>query len=405
MLINKRLSGFIIQLTSFPFYADPEDSRRSRTLHIANAASFTGIFLVLFLWIVVGEVPVLPLVLALVSMAAVYLLNRSGRINPGILLWLITILSLTCYFSIHKDGSHDSSLFILPSVFIFSALTLKKSHYFALVFLIVFSVNLIIWLESWGILITRLSHYTSPASGIDITITLTFTAYVIFIIVQRLIESLNLSTENEKRILGLLQEKETILKEVHHRIKNNMQSIYHLLLFQAEQQPDSNTSSALKEAAGRLNTMMVLYRMLYQNNSNDSLNAREYLSDLIGKINTLIIQPEFFHISTVIDEIFLSSKTMSAVGGILNELITNSFKHAFTGRSSGEINIHLCMDGNYIKLLYSDDGIGLPGNITLDDTSSFGMTYINLQIRQLQGTVKIDSSSGTKYTILIENDF
>jgi len=206
-------------------------------------------------------------------------------------------------------------------------------------------------------------------------------------------------TRAEGRVRALLVEKELLLKETHHRIKNNMTLINSLLTLQAGEQDDKESRNALEEAAGRMKSMMILYDRLYRSDNFQKLNMRDFLLPLIKEIiqvnhSNLTVRTEIN-----IEDFVVDAKLLSSIGIIINEMITNSMKYAFKDRAQGLISVSVEKQGNGITLIYEDDGKGIPDRITLENSKGFGMQLINMLVRQIDGTIALSRNGGTKYVI------
>lgn len=238
----------------------------------------------------------------------------------------------------------------------------------------------------------------------DIIITL-FSADIVTINGEKaILSSISDITERktyEKQIHNLLDEKELILKEVHHRIKNNMNNIFILLSIQSTSQKNAETSKALQTAASRVQSMMVLYDKLYRSGNINEISINKYFPPLVNEIAAIYPTVNTVKINTDLEDIILSAKILSPLGLIINELITNSLKYAFTNITNGEITLMARQTGNHISIIYKDNGLGLPENMTPEKSSGFGMQLISMLVKQLSGNLKIESERnvGTKYLI------
>jgi len=203
----------------------------------------------------------------------------------------------------------------------------------------------------------------------------------------------------DERIRNLLAEKDLILKEVHHRIKNNLNSVISLLSLQANSQQDPVVKNILMDAAGRVRSMMVLYDRLYRADINGKISIKDYLQALIDELTRP--HPQNITIESQVDDISLEVKTVSLLGIIINELITNTLKYAFLGRTGGFIKLSASKPGNRVVIVYEDDGIGIPDTIALATSPGFGLQLVGMLVEQLQGTVVLERGCGTKFRIEI----
>lgn len=193
----------------------------------------------------------------------------------------------------------------------------------------------------------------------------------------------------------LLEEKQVLLREVHHRIKNNMNIINAFLSLQASMCSSPEAVSALEEASSRVIGMMLIYDKLYRSEAFSSLSARAYLADLLDAIvaqfssSTICVEHD-------IEEIMLASTILFPLGIIINELVTNAFKYAFPGGMDGCIKIRLERSlENRIVCTVSDTGIGLKPMAGKKVEGGFGFTLIDALVDQLGGKMNRSSGSGS----------
>ena len=175
--------------------------------------------------------------------------------------------------------------------------------------------------------------------------------------------------------------------------------IYSLLTLQAAAIDGDDPRAILNDAAGRVRSMMPLCDRLYRGEQFSDLNAKSFLVPLIAEIIQLFPATPAIRVEEKIKDIILSAQTISTLGIIINELITNSMKYAFSGRKSGLIGVEATRTGSQVCITYSDDGVGLRESIDLEDSSGFGMQLINLPVQQLGGSIRIDRSNGTRFQI------
>ncbi len=200
--------------------------------------------------------------------------------------------------------------------------------------------------------------------------------------------------EAEEEIRDLLEEKELLLREVHHRVKNNMHSMESLLSLQAQMSPHPSATAALDEARSRLQAMEVLYEKLYRSGNVLTVSAREYLSSLIDEVVRLTSAAANVRVITEIPDIQLPVRTLSTLGLLVNELVTNSLKHAFPDGSGGTISVTLEIDVD-VLLHYSDSGIGVPDDVIAGTSAGLGMVLVRSLTQQIEGTMEISRRDGT----------
>jgi PAS domain S-box-containing protein len=203
----------------------------------------------------------------------------------------------------------------------------------------------------------------------------------------------------EEKIRSLLLEKEILLKEVHHRIKNNMNTIHSLLALQIESLTDPAAADALGDAQNRVNSMMVLYDKLYRSDNFNEVSINEYLPELITEITGNFPNCKKVQIESRIDDFILEAQTLVPVGIIVNELITNTMKYAFTGRDSGFIKISAELRESKAVLTIEDNGVGIPATVTFENSSGFGMQLVGMLTEQIGGSIRIERGEGTRFVL------
>ena len=208
----------------------------------------------------------------------------------------------------------------------------------------------------------------------------------------------------EKQVKRLLEEKEIILREVHHRLKNNMFAVGILLENQAEDFQDPKVRSAFADARSRVDAMSVLYDKLYRSPTQTSIPAQDYLRDLAKEILSLLPGGDRVSLRVETEEIELKAGNSFFLGIIINELLTNAVKHAFTGVPHPGIDLGLYSQGNKLCLTVKDNGTGLPKDFDIDSAQGFGLGLIRNLTQQLGGTLKITVDAGTRWDIVFQEE-
>jgi len=202
----------------------------------------------------------------------------------------------------------------------------------------------------------------------------------------------------KEKIQNLLNEKDILLKEVHHRIKNNMNIVSSLLSLQARNFEDEKVRVAFQNSSYRVQSMMVLYDKLYKSNNFQSMSLKNYLAPLIKEISTLYSSSNKIKIHQELLEVILPIKILSNIGIIINELLNNSLKHAFINVDSGNIYITTTkIDDQTMKICVEDDGIGYSENIINEENKNFGMQLVNILVQQLHGKFEMKNENGAKF--------
>ena len=209
----------------------------------------------------------------------------------------------------------------------------------------------------------------------------------------------------EKTIKKNMEDKEILLKEIHHRVKNNLQIITSLLNLQSHITENQSVKAILFQSKTRIESMCKVHEMLYGSKDLSSINYGDYLQDLLSK---LILnakgESNSITLKLAVGDLILNINTAIPLGLLINELVTNSLKYAFPNSDEGTISIAIqLIDDKRLELKYSDDGIGYPTTITFENTQSLGFQLISSLIEQLNGKVKRNSTKkGTQYTLLFE---
>jgi PAS domain S-box-containing protein len=205
-----------------------------------------------------------------------------------------------------------------------------------------------------------------------------------------------------EKINSLLKEKEMLLSEVHHRIKNNMNTISGLLMLQAASISDPAAVTALNDARSRVQSMMIMYDKLYRSEDYRKMPVKEYLEKFIDDIFVIFENSRQVRIEKDIEDFVLDTKILFPIGIIINELITNAFKYAFPDGKEGKINISVKKLNNTITLLIKDNGIGVPDKIAASASGGFGLNLVSALSEQIGGEVKITGDNGTAVEILFK---
>lgn len=216
---------------------------------------------------------------------------------------------------------------------------------------------------------------------------------------------INTKINNQNSVIEQsLKEKELLIKEIHHRVKNNLQIITSMLSLQiAKITDDEKTQAILREAQQRISSIALTHQMLYQKESLSNIVLGEYIEKLVRQIETTMPNNSI----KLITNIELSQKRVSIdnavpLGLLINEILTNAYKHAFAGRENGIITVSLMEQNLNSKLTIHDNGIGLPIEYSKQQITSMGMELIHILAHQIDGNLIIESNSGTAFILEIK---
>jgi len=202
----------------------------------------------------------------------------------------------------------------------------------------------------------------------------------------------------------LLAEKDVLMKEIHHRVKNNLQVISGLLELQSKSLDDEAAKNALREGRSRVRSIALIHQNLYQFENLNSIELKRFVNDLCRQIENVFKKQNRIVMNIEVPALYLDIDSAVPLGLIMNELLSNSFKYAFNDGEAGKINlaIHTLADGKY-ELIYSDNGPGLPADFDLNRATTLGIQLINDLSRQIGGKVNYTYTNGAVFTINFTN--
>ncbi|MBU2520682.1 MAG: PAS domain S-box protein [Proteobacteria bacterium] len=197
------------------------------------------------------------------------------------------------------------------------------------------------------------------------------------------------------------KEKEVLLREIHHRVKNNMQVISSLLKLQSKSVEDKGSLEMLKESQDRIRAMALVHERLYKSKDLANIDFDEYIKYLVQILfRSYEINREKIRLKLNIGKVKLNIDKAIPCGLIVNELLLNSLKHAFKDGDEGEIEVSLLfINENEVELFVSDNGVGIPEGMDLKNSRSLGLKLVNILTDQIDGKLDLDRSKGTKFQI------
>ncbi len=203
----------------------------------------------------------------------------------------------------------------------------------------------------------------------------------------------------EEEIKASLKEKEILLKEIHHRVKNNLLVVSSLLEFQAEYINNPAIVKVFEDSQHRIYSMALIHEKLYQSKNLEKINFGEYLQNLVyNLISSYNITEDRIQVEFDIDPIELNIETANPGGLIVNELVSNAFKHGFPDNRSGKLSLELHQDSNQkITLIIRDNGVGFPSDLDFRNTDSLGLQLVCTLTEQLEGEILLNKADGTTF--------
>jgi len=222
-----------------------------------------------------------------------------------------------------------------------------------------------------------------------------------------MMQDISYKVESEEKLKTSLEEKNALLRELYHRTKNNMQVISAMLNLSASKLDNDEVYEVFTDLDNRIQSMSMVHEKLYQSQNLSSINLKEYITDLCSSLLSSYYRKNC-NITFKFDlkNISVSIDAAIPLGLIISELVSNSFKHAFTDKPAGEISINLFTNENStIKIEIEDNGIGADPNFDITKLESIGLqTIVSIAQNQLQGNLHLNTDSGFKYSIEFSND-
>jgi two-component sensor histidine kinase len=207
----------------------------------------------------------------------------------------------------------------------------------------------------------------------------------------------------ERKIQASLHEKEVLLKEIHHRVKNNLQVVSSLLGLQARLIPDATTRKTFQESQNRVHSMAMLHERLYESENLSEIDCREYVSELTSHLfRSYGVSSTRVRLVLDVRQTRMGMDAAVPCGLILNELVSNCLKYAFPDGREGEIRIELRRKaGEPGCLSVSDNGVGLPSDVTLWSTRSLGLRLVRILAEEMGATVEVKGEGGTEVKLVL----
>lgn len=233
-------------------------------------------------------------------------------------------------------------------------------------------------------------------------ILLTIAALTIFALARQRQKSNQLLSEKNQALEASLATNQTLVKEIHHRVKNNLQIVSSLLNLQSLYEKDHDVIEAINTGKNRIQSMSLLHQNLYSNEDLKSISVRKYLLDLLDNISSSFEADGLtIRINSQIDDIIMQVDQVVSLGLLTNEIVTNSLKHGAGKNKSLQIDYSLKKEHQEVVLCIKDNGPGLPFDTLPLKTQSVGMQLIRSFSKKLKAQVKIDNTQGAKYTLYI----
>ncbi len=215
-------------------------------------------------------------------------------------------------------------------------------------------------------------------------------------------KSENILKEKNSIINKALSDKELLLREIHHRVKNNLQVVYSLLSLQSEYIDEESVLSAINDGRNRVRSMALIHQNLYGSETMTDVGAKNYLERLIGELfETYKVEKDKVSLDLDIEDISIDVDTMVPLGLVVNELITNALKHAFHNQDKGNIKVTLKTSDDNLIFKVIDNGNGMDPSLLEESNDSFGLQMIKSFVEKLEGSLKLNTENGTTIQLVI----
>jgi two-component sensor histidine kinase len=224
---------------------------------------------------------------------------------------------------------------------------------------------------------------------------------------QKLVKEIEERIEAEKKLMVTeedlkhsLNEKEVLIKEIHHRVKNNLQIIISLIRIQTGKIDDPVMIGHLNTTLNRIKSISLVHELLYRSGDLSRIDLNTYISQFTASLKEIYLSSSRrISIEVSVNDIFLGVEKAIPCGVIINELVTNSLKHAFSGQNCGVIKISMERSDGLITLKVSDNGIGIRKDFDIEDSGSLGMFLLQSLSKQIDAEFEIESENGTTVTL------
>ncbi|MGE4543074.1 MAG: PAS domain S-box protein [Pedobacter sp.] len=204
----------------------------------------------------------------------------------------------------------------------------------------------------------------------------------------------------EERIKASLREKEVLLKEIHHRVKNNLQVVSSLLYLQSQKLQDAEARALFVESQNRICSMALAHEQLYKSHNLADVSLTDYVQNLVSHVQQAYMKQETHHeCRVVIDNVELDIEKVVPCGLLITELLSNVFKHAFPDARCGAIEVTLSKQSGRLLLSVADDGVGLPESLDYRNAQTLGLQLVSALVEQLDGSLSVKNDAGTRFAI------
>jgi len=222
------------------------------------------------------------------------------------------------------------------------------------------------------------------------------------VLIMSIIRDITDRRKAEEQIKNSLREKEALLKEIHHRVKNNLQVTSSLLRLQSGYIHDPRTLEMFADSQNRIRSMALVHEKLYKSSDLSRIDFSEYVDNLAQLLfRSFGVEPQQISLEIKKQAVFLSVETAVPCGLLVNELLSNSIKHAFPKGRQGKISVNIEMhDNSEIEIEVNDDGVGLPESFSFETTETLGLQLVRTLVNQINGRIVVKNNNGASFSII-----
>jgi two-component sensor histidine kinase len=374
----------------------PWEKYLTRKLNFITGASLAMACLAMLTYVCMGEYGFIKIhAIAILFFPAIFISNKFGNYIWGLYSFYISVLVLMFLFFQEFGESSQLYLFLVPlTISMLMLLQRKEIYKHVVVLLVVYFLFLLVvvagYIFKW--FQTDLPPETiATVRTINISLSSFLTLVVTYIIIRQ-----NLKQELE--LTALIRQKETLLAEVNHRVKNNMNVITSLLNLKKELCLTNEALEALEDSKNRIYSMALIHQKVYLGNSINDVNFQEHISELAGELVSSYSAEEDVKLNINVDDCCLGLDAAIPCSLVINEVITNSLKHALTGNNVLELNVTMKKTANEIEMAISDNGPGLTDYDKMNK-DTLGMTLIDLLCGQLDARYNFTNHNGLVFNM------
>lgn len=415
---------FINRFWALPEFKKDEEKRNAHVLQPVLLLSFiaTTVFIIEGVWLANFGIFLTSFSFLLVTLLS-WVLARRGKLRVVNFLLPIALLSVLTYRLYTSNGIHDRVVILYPLVIVFAALLLGRRATATFLVLSIATVWSAIYLEMIDVIVVVPTQINADVSDmLVVAIGFTATALVANIINdinhrfaqlwahqqalqqnnEELMRQIAERQRVERQLQDSLREKEMLLKEVHHRVKNNMQIVVSMLNLQSAQVNDSTILDVLRDSQNRVRSMALVHEKLYQSDNLAQIDCQDYLHHLTSALfHSYGSRLSPIRLEIEANDIALGVDSAIPCGLIVNEIVSNALKHAFPNAQRGTVIVRLCRrEGDSLELSIEDDGLGFPVEKDFRNTDSLGMQLVLSLVRQLNGSIElIRLQPGSRFVI------